>query len=323
MSLEIGVPLWTDGTFKSTTAENDLGLESVGAFLLRRLLPGILQTTEHAGYYAFYAYLLAKWEETSESIALAEFKLFFNRHELAYAIACRLHEHRAPKLTGVQGSTGAMRAIQDCGSEIDLAARAPHYIDATLGGYSLFYARVLEAMRLTKPGAFRQVDRVTERGRALAAAFGEAFEDTRYHREHFEADTVPVDVLRELGEQVCLCTIPGRSDHQALLGTFFGAPESSLAWESLRLRRVRSLALHLTYHRDRPEGQPPSVNAFRGTLASGRFEDGGEFATPFGEVQNNWRAYQLRECQMLILTALWSWYLQAPGDVSDDPRRTA
>jgi hypothetical protein len=310
VSVEIGSPQWTTGKFRSTSAENDLGLESVGAFLLRRLLPGIVQTTEHAGYYAFYAFLLAKWEETSESVALADFIPFFRRHELAYAIACRLHQHRVPTLGGVQGSLGARRAIRDSGSEIDLAKRSKDYIDARLGGYSLFYSRMLEALRLTKPGASRVADRVTARGRALAQAFGEAFESSRYYQDYFDGDVVPAEVFRELGERVCLCTIPRRSDHQALLDVFFGEPEEELAWESLRTRRIRSLALHLAYHRDRPDAQSGGLMAFRSTIASGRFEDGTAFTVPFAEVQNAWRVYQLRECQTLVLTAIWSWYLQ-------------
>lgn len=246
MTVEIGVPLWTSGKFKSTSAENDLGLESVGAFLLRRLLPGIVETTDQAGYYSFYAYLLAKWEELSDSPDLGDFVPFFRRQELAYAVACRLHQHRVEKLGGIQGSQGARRAIRDSEDTIDLGSRSRDYIDARLGGYALFYARMLEAVRLTKPGAYRLVDRATGRGRELAAAFGEAFENTRYFREYFQKDVVPVDVLRELGDKACLCTIPGRADHEALLRVFFGEPEEELAWAPTASRREPRTAPRLS-----------------------------------------------------------------------------
>jgi len=311
VSVEIGVPFWTTGKFKSISAENDLGLENVGAFLLRRLLPGVVETTDQAGYYALYSYLIAKWEDRSDSAEHADFVPFFRRHELAYAIACRLHEHRVPQLGGVQGSFGARAAIRESTETIDLAKRSEDYIDARLGGYSLFYARMLEALRLTKPGAYRMVDRVTDRGRALAEAFARTFEQTRYYQECFEADVVAVDVLRDLGNHVCLCTIPDRTDHQALLDVFLGENEEEPAWESLRKRRVESFALHLAYHRDRPDDQPGSVDAFRATIASGRFADSSPLSLPFREIANAWTAYQLRECQTLTLTALFSWYLQA------------
>lgn len=310
MSVAFGVPVWTDGRFKTVRAENDLGLESVGASLLRRLLPGILQTTPQAGYYAFYAYLLTTWEDSNESILREEFVPFFRRQEVAYACACRLHDHRIEELFGIQGSNGAKRGLANSADEIDLGTLALDYIDERLGGYSLFYARVLEAMRLVRPGASRMVDRATERGRALATAFGRAFEDTTYYREFFEAGVVPVDVLRELGDAVCLCTIPGRADHQALLDVFFGAPEEDLAWEARRQIRVRSLALHLAYHDQRPDNEPGDLTRFRSALASGAFTNASALETPYPEERGAWRCYQLRECQTLVLTAVWSWYLQ-------------
>jgi hypothetical protein len=309
MNFEAGVPVWTTGKFTSTSAENDLGLELLGGSLLRRLLPGLIEDTPQAGYYAFYSYLIAKWEELTDSVDKAEFALFFRRQELAYAIACRLHTHRH-SFAGVQGGFGADSAIRESEQVIDLGTRSQDYIGATLGGYDLFYARVLEALRLTKPGAHRIVDRVTDRGRTLADAFARSFEGSGYYRDFFKAPVVPIEALRDLGDHVCLCTIPGRADHQALLDTFLGAPEEEPAWESLRQRRVRSFALHLTYHRDRPDSQPGDVNAFRATVASRQFSDRSMFEVPFAELQSAWRAYQLRECQTLTLTSLWSWYLQ-------------
>jgi hypothetical protein len=310
VSVTVGVPVWTDGRFKSVRAENDLGLESVGASLLRRLLPGVLQTTLQAGYYAFYPYLLMKWEESNESILREDFVPFFRRQEVAYACACRLHDHRIDDLFGIQGSNGAKRGLENSADSIDVSGLSLDYIDERLGGYALFYGRVLEAMRLVRPGASRMVDRVTERGRALAEAFGRAFEDTTYYRQFFEASVVPVDVLREVGDAVCLCSIPGRADHQALLDVFFGATEEDLAWEARRQIRARSLALHLAYHDQRPDDEPGDLTGFRSVLASGTFTNARAFETPYPEERGVWRCYQLRECQTLVLTAFWSWYLQ-------------
>ena len=78
--LEIGVPVWTSGQFTRKSALDDLGLESVGAGLLRRLIPGVVQTTGNAGYYSFYPYLLAKWEDEHESVSRADFKPFYRRY---------------------------------------------------------------------------------------------------------------------------------------------------------------------------------------------------------------------------------------------------
>jgi hypothetical protein len=57
--VELGIPFWTSRQLTKRGALDDLGLECVGAGLLRRLIPVVVQTTDNAGYYAFYPYLLA------------------------------------------------------------------------------------------------------------------------------------------------------------------------------------------------------------------------------------------------------------------------
>jgi hypothetical protein len=81
----------------------DLGLEEVGAGLLRRLIPGVIQATPNAGYYACYPYLLWKWEQQGGGIERDAFVPLYRRQEAAYALACALHEHR----DGVACSAGA------------------------------------------------------------------------------------------------------------------------------------------------------------------------------------------------------------------------
>lgn len=146
--MQVGAPMWTVGQFQRVSAQDDLGMESVGAGLLRRLIPGVVQTTPNAGYYAFYPYLLSKWETHSESSERGEFKPFYRRQEAAYALACVLHDHRGD-LFGVQGSNKAADALREAGDELNVAALADVYMDSPYGGYGLFYARVLEDMQLT------------------------------------------------------------------------------------------------------------------------------------------------------------------------------
>ncbi len=93
MTIELGRPTWTTGGFTRVAAQDDLGLESVGAALLRRLLPGIVETTTQVGYYGFYPYLLAAWQERSDSVLRSDFRPWYRRQEVAFAAACILHEH--------------------------------------------------------------------------------------------------------------------------------------------------------------------------------------------------------------------------------------
>ena len=306
---ELGIPAWTTGHFNRVNALDDLGLESVGAGLLRRLLPGIVQTTPNAGYYSFYPYLLAKWEAIHGSPERSEFRTFYRRQESAYAVACMLHEHRGD-LAGVQGSIRAAEAIDTAGATIDLDRLAVDYMKSPYGGYGLFYARVLSDLRLTRIGARRYVDRVTDVGRDVADAFAETFEATAYHERYFDAGSVPVEVLEELGQAACLCMIPDRSDHRPLLAAFLGRVTDDPSWESRRRTRVQSLALFLAFHRQRPENCRASLDDFRRTLLTSEFSDGSAFVSPSRERQSSWRAYQLRECETYALTMIWSRYLR-------------
>ena len=169
---------------------------------------------------------------------------------------------------------------------------------------------MLQDIRLTQVGARGLVDRVTERGEALAHAFAAEFEQTRYYRDFFAEDVVPTDVLADLGETMCLCAIPGRADHPALVNVFFGDPESEPIWEASRQIRVRSLGIHLAYHQQRPEAQPASRSDFRAAIAGRAFADGSPLEFEDEETKSAWRAYQLRECETLVFTAVWSWYLR-------------
>jgi hypothetical protein len=307
--VELGAPVWTSGQFTKRSALDDLGLESVGAGLLRRLIPGVVQTTGNAGYYAFYPYLLAKWQDEDGSVLRSDFKPFYRRQEAAYAAACVLHQHRGP-LGGIQGSIKATEAVNAAGDSLNVAELAERYMDSPYGGYGLFYARVLEDIRLTQLGARRYVDRVTDSGRTVADAFAQAFEQTRYYRDFFDAPIVPLEVLEELGRQTCSCSIPGRPDHQPLLDVFFGEPEDDPLWAARRRTRTESLSLFLDYHRQRPGDDAGDPRSFRTVLAHRAFADGTALATPFAERLNSWRLYQIRECETLVLTALWSWYLR-------------
>jgi hypothetical protein len=314
-----GVPLFTEGVFGRASAQDDLGVEEVGAALLRRLLPAIIQNTPNAGYYSFYPYLLWKWEELGGAVERRAFAPFFRRHEAAFAVACSLHEHRdGATLRGVNGANaGGQRAreLEEGVAELDLDALAATYMDTELGGYGLFYAATLQEARLVRAGARGLVDRVTERGEAVARAFAEVFEATAYAREHLrEGGTVSTEVLRELGDAACLCSVPGRGDHEPLLRTFFGPEPDSPAWEESRLTRVQSLSLLLEFHAQRPAGDEEGLAAWRRALISHRFSGGAEWETSHPERRESWRAYQLRECAVLALTTIWSLYLTELAD---------
>src|SRR5205814_1417262 len=92
-----------------------------------------------------------------------------------------------------------------------------------------------------------------------------------------EPGRVPVEVIRELGDHICLCTVPGRADHDALLETFFGTPLPSEAWEERRRTRVESFSLLLEFHEQRPAAADDGLAAWRRALVQPRFSSGAEW----------------------------------------------
>jgi hypothetical protein len=313
MSVHYGTPLFTDGVFGLRSAQDDLGLEEVGAGLLRRLIPGVVQNTPNAGYYAFYPYLLWKWEQLGGDIRRDVFIPFYRRQEAAYALACTLHPHRGGvSPVGINGAIAARESaasVRGGAADVNLTALADRYMDTPLGGYGLFYAASLQDARLVRRGESGVVDRVTEHGAAVAQAFAKTFETTRYFIEFLKADVVPADVIRELGDSTCLCTIPGRTDDKLLLDTFFGTELERPAWEDRRQMRVGSLSLLLEFHDQRPADAEDQLAAWRRALLEPRFSDGTQWSTTHQERRQSWRAYQLREVSVLVLTSIWSMYL--------------
>ena len=299
-----GTPLFTEGVFGHPSAQDDLGIEEVGAGLLRRLIPGVIQNTPNAGYYSFYPYLLWKWQQIEGDIDRKTFVPFYRRHEAAFAVACALHHHRdGASLYGINGANAAgqrARELEQGATELDLERLAEDYMVTSLGGYGLFYVAALQDVRLVVGGASGLIDRVSEHGEEVARAFAETFEETTYAKKHMtEPGNVSVEALRELGEVACLCTVPGRSDHDLLLDTFFGDPLPTETWEARRRTRVESLSLLLEFHDQRPTDDDDSLAAWRRALITPRFSSGVEWTTSHVERRESWRAYQLRELSVL------------------------
>ena len=181
MVLTIGEPGWTDPHFSRSAAQDDLGIEALGGSLLRELVPGVVQNSINAGYYAYYPFLLQEFErEHPDENRRSEFRPFYRRQEAAFAAACSHHDHRdgLRGLNGVIESWDAFNAAQGTGA-LDIAqlAAPKGYMKSSLGGYGLFYRPALEEIGVTRLGAgTAQVDRVTELGAQVAEAFGAHFD---------------------------------------------------------------------------------------------------------------------------------------------------
>jgi hypothetical protein len=315
LTIRVGMPEWTEGHFERRAALDDLGIESVGASLLQEMIPGVVENTPCAGYYAFYPFLLQEFErEQPEALLRADFRSFYRRHEAAFAAGCVRHEHRGP-LLGLQGSLQASRAAQAAaeGNQIlDRAAlAAPNaYMQTSLGGYSLFYRSALENIGAIRHGMGNQIDRVTDDiGAPAAEGFRTAIAETDYWQNYRTKDEVPLAVLDELAEATCPCDIPGRADHEPIIDVLFGRRDQSDRWASSRSYRVQSFGLLLEFHQQRSD-EDHGTGAWRRALISGRLPDGEEWTTRFVDHREAWRAYQIRETLVVALGAVFTCFLR-------------
>lgn len=316
MVLTVGEPGWTDPHFSRSAAQDDLGIEALGGSLLRELVPGVVQNSINAGYYAYYPFLLQEFErEHPDENRRSEFRPFYRRQEAAFAAACSHHEHRdgLRGLNGVNESWDAFNAAQGTGA-LDVAqlAAPKGYMKSSLGGYGLFYRPALEEIGVTRLGAgTAQVDRVTELGAQVAEAFRELISTTEYWQRYRTADVVPIPVLEELGSAVCPCSIPGRVDHLPIVEVLFGERSGSERWEQSRKYRVMSFGLLLEFQQLRPDGFA-GVGAWRRAVLSGELA-GKEWETSFSRHREAWRAYQYRETLVVALGAVWCCFLERLG----------
>ena len=314
MSLTVGAPAWTKGHFSRVAAQDDLGIEALGAGLLRELVPGVVQTSISAGYYAYYPFLLDEFERRfPDELSRSAFQAFYRRQEAAFAVACSQHSHRG-NLRGINGINGATQALDKAraNGEVDLsqlASTSGGYMKTGLGGYGLFYRPALEDIGVTRLGAGRNhIDRATEQGRNAAEAFRQVVTPTDYWRKWADADEVPIEVLKELGAVVCPCGIPDRADQDAIIDTLFRNQGDSDRWRSLWWYRVQSFGLLLEFHRDRPDSTE-GIGEWRRALVSGRIARQ-PWETGFAKHRDAWRAYQWRETFVAALTTIFSCFLE-------------
>ncbi len=309
MSVAVGAPLWTNGHFSRVAAQDDLGIEALGAALLRELIPGVVQTSISAGYYAYYPFLLDEFErQNPDETRRSEFQQFYRRQEAAFAVACSMHTHRG-NLRGINGINAATQAADEsyASGTVDLArlAEPGRYMKTPLGGYGLFYRPALEDIGLTRLGSGNKfIDRATELGRAAAEGFRAEIEETDYWSEWAEADSVPVQVLQDLAETVCPCGVPGRRDHEPVLDALFSFRGETERWHTLRRYRVQSFGMLLEFHAQRPD-HVSGLGEWRRALLSGRI-GGDKWQTKFPKHRDAWRAYQHRETLVAALTTVFT-----------------
>lgn len=301
-------PRWIEATLRVSEGQDPLGLLSMTQDrLMPWLLPGILELSQTARYFAFHAFLLDEYRRRALPANSAGLSRFVKACEWDLGLAVQ----RCPRGCG-SSPVGARRLRAVAGDTTVL--RRGESVESALGGYGLYYRSPMISLGLVARSGVLLGDRPTPvdllqsaspRAARLAGEFRSAVEHTAYVRRWMGSDEpIPADVIDEYAVHACLCRLADRPDeqravHDALFstdpaGTYDGAEEALL-------RRRQGVAHFLSLVEASPE-VATSRSAFR--RAAWQPAD---LRGPAHElVADRWSALMAKDVWQEALCSVWS-----------------
>lgn len=304
-------PVWGARAFAPRGGQDHLGLGSVSSDRILPLLsPGINVLTIHPRYWSFYSWILDSFWAADMPRTRPAFRDFYRPREALFAMAC--HVCDAPEHTTLAGNVVGSLRVRGLADREEFNPQFD-YIKEPLGGYGLYYRSAMETMGalvVAGPANGFPFDAPTPVGRALAAAFGRAVEDTALCRRMKADDLsppVPRDDLVEFARKACLCQLRVADEFDLpLLQDLFlhaGAPGASAARRNtLRLildvsQCSQDLGIGRTQFRQ--------LIYFR-TLDDSTYEPRSDLI----DVARRWRIYQSREYFSFVFNRLFGWVVR-------------
>jgi len=279
--------------FRPSTGMDHLGLASASQDrILPALSPGVNVLTVHPRYWSVYLWLLTEFwdrELTRTNAAWGKFLKPRERIFVAAVLSCPRHGTQIPQVGGKdqigKELTEGQQAISSSGP----------YLKNARGAYPI-YASAISQLGLSVLDAEQKqfsCDAPSEAGLRIGEAVRDWISGTRYYKKYFAktATAVPIDVLCEYAEKVCLCRLTDGPDHELLLDAFLHGgtqPEADARRASLRL--VCDLSAQTV---DEP------VESWDFRLFTYYRSDGARDYTPGSDALHltarRWRLYQHRE----------------------------
>jgi len=299
---------WLTPALTVKAGRDPLGLQTITQDrIIPELLPGVLALSQRARYLSIYPFLLHDYRERRLPADKASLGDFIRLREYELCLAAQL----CPRGCGALKAIGNDRAGPDARSLPAAFARRLS-VKSPMGGYGLYYRSPLIDLGLVVPaGAMlgerpTPIDHVPKGGPAelLARCFGEAISETAYARDYMNGvDPIPVDVIRELSEQACLCRLDDFPvEQEAIRAAYFEEPSDERS-EQVEQRR-RAFAIFLDQLTKDPESAYSEGAFRRGLIRSFTMEHGGIDARV--DTQASWGALAMKECVQDALCSLWT-----------------
>jgi hypothetical protein len=145
-------------------------------------IPGIITVTDRARYYSFYAWVLYRYIHLPGStLRMDGFRgEFFRRHEIAFLLAGFSHHFQRENLKSLTGSS----KVRNWWEKTENISLDNDYFQNKLGGFGQYYSTVMKTLTITTdPESSKSVYRLTDCGKALAEAYKQSIQNTRYFQE--------------------------------------------------------------------------------------------------------------------------------------------
>jgi len=276
--------------------------------------------TVHPRYWSVYLWLLTEFWDRDLPRTNAAWGRFLKPRErifVAAVLSCPRHGVEIPQVGGKD------RVGKDLAEGAPRIASSAPYLKNSRGGYPI-YASAIAQMGLSVLDAEQKqfsCDAPSEAGRQVGEAMREWVADTRYYTKYFshDAPAVPIGVIAEYSEQVCLCRLTDGPDHELLLDAFLhGGAEHEAAARRSSLRMVCDLSAQTS--RD-------AVDAWNFRQFAYFHSDGARDYQPtdddLRDTARRWRLYQHREFYAWALNRwlrhIVDWGLRKGGDAVPIP----
>lgn len=178
-------PVWAARAYPPGSGQDHLGLASVSSdHMLAALSPGINVLTIHPRYWSFYSFVLDEFWSRDLPRSKPAFRDFYRPREAIFSTAC--HVCDAPQHIGLTGNIVGSRTVSTLAGAEQFDPTF-NYIKEPLGGYSLYYRSVMEAMGLlvaARPSNGVRLNALTPNGRALASACRDAISKTALWKDY-------------------------------------------------------------------------------------------------------------------------------------------
>ena len=248
------LPQWTtELTNNLVPGEDHLGIEGAAQGYQQILIPGIITTTLRARYYSFYAWILYRFINASDSSRLLkDFRgSYYQRHEMALILGVFSHHKDREVVSGLVGSGTNNSKVRHWWESGDPVSLDIQYLKEKLGGFRQNYITAMQTMEIIGTNEHPSwVYRLTARGESLAKAYESSIVHTRYAQNLNRSGHLTLlsheDALG-YGAQGCLCpeALAGSYDLPLLREYFFRFDQQGEANPHVRRRLALGVMLDL------------------------------------------------------------------------------